>query len=103
MLYYVHDTISHIVLIHRSAPSGPPINITAVNVTTSSVSIEWRPPNPLEANGAIVMYSLNFTRTDIGDSVVKQFSKDQLSYKQQGMYFDLYSSTELFNTTNVIV
>ena len=68
-----------------TAPSGPPENITAIDVTTTSITIEWKPPNPLEANGFITMYSLNFTRLEIQDTVHLSFKNDVLSYRKQGI------------------
>ena len=73
------------IFINFAAPSGPPISIMPVNETISSMTIQWAPPDPLDANGVILMYSMNFTRVAIRDTVVRQFSKDTLSYRQQGI------------------
>ena len=65
-------------------PSGPPENITVFSATTSSITINWQPPNSIEANGVIVKYLLNFTRNEIRETVQVPLDSNVLSFMKQG-------------------
>ena len=65
-------------------PSGPPINITASDITSSSITIVWSPPDPREANGIIVGYKVIFTRVDVQDTTEVDLDANVRSYIKPG-------------------
>ena len=44
-----------------SAPTGPPVNITAVPISPTSITISWDLPLPHERNGIITGYSVTIS------------------------------------------
>lgn len=50
-------------------PSGPPVNITVANASLTTVNITWLPPDPIEANGIITGYIVQFRRVEIKETV----------------------------------
>ena len=74
----------HMHIYNLPVPSGPPINITAPDITSSSITIVWSPPNPREANGVIVGYKVIFTRVDLQDTTEDELSAGVKSYSKPG-------------------
>ena len=55
----------HIFNVHcHTAPSGAPLNITAIAQSSSSILISWQPPQILEQNGIISSYDVEINSTD---------------------------------------
>ena len=50
-----------------TAPTGPPLNLTASNVSPDSILLSWDPPSADEQNGEIILYYIN---------IVEEFSSD---------------------------
>ena len=50
----------------------------------TSITIMWLPPDPLDANGIITMYSLRFTREEIQETTEFLLPADQLSFSKYG-------------------
>ena len=73
------------------APSGPPINIAASDITSSSITIVWSPPDPREANGVIVGYKIIFTRVDLQDVTEDELGASARSYIKPGEHQDCSS------------
>ena len=73
----------HVIVI--IAPSGPPINITLVSVSTSSINITWLPPDPLDANGVITGYRVLFTRTEIKETTEYNVQPQETSFFKSGL------------------
>ena len=66
------------------APSGPPVDISAT-ATTSSVTVTWSPPSPLEANGIVVGYTLQLTRVRYGGRTeTHSLSGTTLDFRKDG-------------------
>ncbi|XP_044179417.1 receptor-type tyrosine-protein phosphatase S-like isoform X10 [Acropora millepora] len=42
----------------QAAPTGPPRNVRALTISSSSISVYWTPPEPEEQNGLITGYNL---------------------------------------------
>ena len=85
--YHINENSLHLLLV----PAGPPINITVVNKSPSSITISWLPPDPLDANGVITAYTFLFNRVKAGDLTRLNLSASQLSYTILGMLFTLYN------------
>ena len=66
-------------------PSGPPINIAASDITSSSITLVWSPPDPREANGVIVGYKIMFTRVDFQDTTEDDLGARERSFTKQGI------------------
>ena len=73
----------HIVVI--IAPSGPPVNITLVSVSISSINITWLPPHPLDANGIITGYRVLFTRIEIKETAEYILQPEETSFFKSGL------------------
>ena len=60
MLYYnrFHKFISF------SAPSAPPEDLIAANVSSTSFVLSWTPPPISQQNGVITKYTVNITEVD---------------------------------------
>ena len=46
------------VLHHFSVPTGSPMDVEIISITSTSVSIAWSSPSPDKQNGAIFAYSV---------------------------------------------
>lgn len=44
-------------------PRGEPQNFTAIGVSSTSVRLEWDPPDPRLRNGDIIMYEIMYYKT----------------------------------------
>ena len=55
-----------------SAPTGPPLDVDATPVNSTSVTISWNPPAAENQNGVITGYVINLTR--VGSDDVSQYS-----------------------------
>ena len=55
-------------LVHLSAPTSPPTNLTVEEFTSDSISLSWNPPPFEEQNGLIRQYFVTITRNDTGMS-----------------------------------
>ena len=42
-------------------PAGPPLNVIPSSLTSTSINVNWDPPDPLLRNGIITKYQLNYT------------------------------------------
>lgn len=51
------------------APSGPPSNISATALTSTSIVVSWEPPLPQYRNGPILAYNVTVTNA-VTDSFV---------------------------------
>lgn len=63
---------SFVVFSTHTAPSGPPDNITAVALSSTSMIVSWSPPIQQFRNGPILAY--NFTVTESSTGLVVQSS-----------------------------
>ena len=57
----------------HSAPTGPPLNVDATPVNSTSVTISWNPPALENQNGVITGYVINLTLT-VGSGDISQYS-----------------------------
>jgi len=53
---FIGNFIKFCLCIIRTAPSGPPLNISALPVNSKSVVVRWDPPNPSLQHGSILGY-----------------------------------------------
>ena len=58
--------------LHFVAPSAPVKNPVQTGTTSTSISLEWEPPDVSDQNGVIIGYVINATVIDTGE--VFQFS-----------------------------
>lgn len=47
-----------------AVPAGAPLNVSSVNVTSSSVRLQWDPPARRHRNGVIVLYEVIYHMKD---------------------------------------
>ena len=50
-------------------PSSAPTRVTVVNVTSTTLSLEWDPLTIEDHNGVITGYVVNYSRVDTGSTV----------------------------------
>ena len=43
-------------------PNGPPLDLTAQAISSTSITISWFPPSDVEQNGIIISYSISVSR-----------------------------------------
>ena len=51
------------------APASAPVNITALLVTSTSLTLSWSPPPPQDHNGLLTHYHLQITRLSTQSSL----------------------------------
>ena len=51
-------------LYNSTAPSSPPQNVMVTGVPRASLNVSWQPPPPIDHNGAITGYMIQYTRDD---------------------------------------
>ena len=42
-------------------PSGPPLNVKAITMSSTSILVKWTPPNELDQNGVITRYIVKYS------------------------------------------
>ena len=47
-----------------TAPSSPPLSVMVTSVNPASLRVSWQPPPPIDHNGAITGYMIQYTRDD---------------------------------------
>ena len=47
-----------------TAPSSPPQNVVVTSVNPASLMMSWQPPFPIDHNGMITGYVINYTEVD---------------------------------------
>ena len=53
-------------------PSGPPTNVTATSLSSTSIKLTWMPPPLHNQNGIIREYIIHYYVSETRESVVKQ-------------------------------
>ena len=51
-------------LYNSTAPSSPPQSVMVTGVPRASLNVSWQPPPPIDHNGAITGYMIQYTRDD---------------------------------------
>ena len=52
----------------NSAPSGPPLNLSSVIISSRSILLSWDLPLPEDRNGEITRYTVSVTNTETGET-----------------------------------
>ena len=65
-----------------TVPSGPPTNVQAISLTSSSIEIRWDLPPPLERNGEIIAFDVELSK--VADSGSRNI------YNVSGIDFSLH-------------
>ena len=65
LLYCIESFI--IVLKPFSEPSGPPVNISARNLSSTSILVQWGEVPDTDKNGIILSYTVNYSVTPEGN------------------------------------
>ena len=65
LLYCIESFI--IVLKPFSEPSGPPVNISACNLSSTSILVQWGEVPDTDKNGIILSYTVNYNVTPEGN------------------------------------
>ena len=47
---------------NSTAPSSPPLNVMVTSVDPASLMVSWQPPPPIDHNGPITGYMIQYTR-----------------------------------------
>lgn len=50
-------------------PSGPPLNVKALTMSSTSILVEWSPPSELDRNGIITHYIVKYSSLDSESSI----------------------------------
>ena len=50
-------------------PSGPPLNVTPITLTSHSIALQWEPPLPEDRNGPISGYRINVSVVETGEKL----------------------------------
>jgi len=58
-----------VLLVLSLEPSGPPLNVRALTMSSTSIFVEWNPPSELDRNGIITHYIVNYSSPDSESSI----------------------------------
>ena len=72
------------VLLSPVVPSGPPLGLMAQNITTTSLTLVWLPPEYNHANGIIMYYGICYQEVSLGTDCTSI-----VSIPQEQMSFDI--------------
>ena len=61
------------------APSGPPVGVSYLEITTTSVTLSWNPPETSQQNGVIRTYIVNVHEEETGRSFSVNSTNTELS------------------------
>ena len=88
-----------LVLLLYLVPDGPPVNITIIEITPYSVTLQWDPPTPDKQNGVIVSYVINVMTGDQVQRMVVQSNDSQQTISNLTPYttytFSISASTRI--------
>ena len=79
--------MSHGNMILFSAPSAPPEELVAVNVSSTSFVLFWSPPPTNQQNGIIREYTVNLTELQTGNSIVLNSTSTSVSVLSLHPYY----------------
>ena len=96
-LSFVHCT--HLSTHTHTVPSGPPLNIVAVNTSSTSLWVTWEPPQATERNGIIISYTVTYTSSGASAEMSEATSNTEISLEGLNI-FQLYNVTVSANTIN---
>ena len=65
-------------------PSGPPTNINLFSTNSTSMTVSWDPPNPVDANGIITGYTLHFKRISARNTSENDIEPGKLQFTIYG-------------------
>ncbi|KAL5477126.1 hypothetical protein EMCRGX_G023872 [Ephydatia muelleri] len=84
---------------NEDVPDGPPVNITIIEITPYSVTLQWDPPTPDKQNGVIVSYVINVMTGDQVQRMVVQSNDSQQTISNLTLYttytFSISASTRI--------
>ncbi|XP_028392900.1 uncharacterized protein LOC114517402 [Dendronephthya gigantea] len=69
----------------EDAPEKEPANVTIVELTASSIKLQWSPPEPSAVPGIIRFYNLTYRLLNTSDSEITSLTEDETSYTIVGL------------------
>ena len=80
---------AHCILFSLTAPSGPPLNSTAVTstITSTGFSLQWSEPAIDEQNGIIKYYVIRVTELETGNTFENTSNSTSFSYFSLHPYY----------------
>ncbi|XP_067022800.1 receptor-type tyrosine-protein phosphatase delta-like isoform X6 [Acropora muricata] len=86
----------------QAAPTGPPRNVRALTISSSSISLYWTPPEPEEQNGLITGYNI-FVKGDSEPTKHFKVTAGMMAYNATGLrpYTNYTFQMQAFNVMGV--
>jgi len=79
-------------LVLSPEPSGPPLNVRAITMSSTSIFVKWSPPNELDRNGVITHYIVKYSSLGTESSINTTDNATQILVKSLTKYTN-YSFT----------
>ena len=83
------------------APNGPPLNITAESINSTSLFLSWYPPNELDQNGFITSY--NISVSSLGLNTFLNYSVPPEIYPAVIRYTLIVTRLQIYTEYSVII
>ena len=61
---------------NSTAPSSPPQNVMITSINPASLMVAWQPPPPIDQNGLITGYVIQYTRVGSSDPMTMNVSSE---------------------------
>ena len=61
---------------NSTAPSSPPVNVMVMSYSPASLTVSWQPPPPIDHNGPIIGYVIQYTRVGSSDMISENINSD---------------------------
>ncbi|TKS72451.1 Down syndrome cell adhesion molecule -like protein [Collichthys lucidus] len=72
-----------IVKTREAAPDGPPLDLQLESLTSHSIRVTWKPPNPKLRNGILLSYSISYREYDHASKQYKRWQHVSVSASKE--------------------
>ena len=62
-----------------SEPSSPPTNVSVVDITSTSITVTWEPVPPIDQNGIITQYEVEYNQSSFDINTTQTVRVDSSS------------------------
>lgn len=101
MYLYMLALCNVVLLVFGVEPSGPPLNVKALTVSSTSILVKWSPPSELDRNGIITHYIVKYSSLNSESFINTTDNATQILVKSLRKYTNYSFTVWAVNTIGV--